>query len=70
MNDGTVPFHADHDQDKYRGCRTQAVHELVHLAEKVAKDPTEMRGWKFNIKEVMVLLIVAFFSVVLLLSIH
>lgn len=46
MNDGKVPLHADHDQDEYGRRRTQTVHELVHLAEKVAKHPAGQ--WRGN----------------------
>lgn len=40
MNDGEVSLHADHYQDENRRGRTEAVHKLIHLAQKVAKDPT------------------------------
>lgn len=41
MDDGKVPLHADDDQDEYRGRVAHAVHKLIHLAEEVAKHPTE-----------------------------
>lgn len=43
MNNGEVSFHAYHDQDEDGRCGTQTMHELVHFAEEIAKDPAERK---------------------------
>lgn len=53
MNDGKISFHAYHDQDEYWGRRAQAMDELVHFAQEIAKDPTASNlqiSKKINIK--------------------
>jgi hypothetical protein len=39
VDDGEVAFCADHYQNEDGGCVTEAVHELVHLTQRVPKHP-------------------------------